>query len=53
MVIAGRSSLLELPEYTDIDRLKKLILALEDGRSLLDLITIYYWYFSTFKYLIP
>ncbi|HZO13544.1 MAG TPA: heat-inducible transcriptional repressor HrcA [Polyangiaceae bacterium] len=38
VVIEGSARLMELPEYADVDRLKKLVLALEDREYLLGLL---------------
>jgi heat-inducible transcriptional repressor len=38
VVIEGSARLMELPEYADVDRLKKVVLALQDREHLLDLL---------------
>jgi heat-inducible transcriptional repressor len=38
VVIEGSARLMELPEYADVERLKKLVLTLEDREHLLDLL---------------
>lgn len=38
LVIEGRTNLIDLPEYTDVDRLKRLVRALEDRKQLIDLL---------------